>query len=63
MKKLIVACFALMFLLGVVAGCTQSADGRSASGGGSAVDFSEAGGDPVVGSTDNSVEDIDISLE
>jgi len=64
MKKLITACFAFMFLLAGVAGCpgTSSSD-KSADGLTPAVNPNEGGNEGRTISTDDSVEDIDISLD
>ena len=60
MKKMIVVCFAFMFLLAVVAGCPQAPKGESKSDGGSktAVESGGSESSTLVSSDESSGDDI-----
>lgn len=62
MKKMIVACFAFLFLFTIVAGCSSKSDATPSKDKGNtadAVDFDDVGGD-IMTSTDETIdEDID----
>ena len=65
MKKLIATCFAFMFLLAVVAGCPGTSSKENSKGGAAsgAVDFSEGDEGSSALSSDEAVEDVEISLD
>lgn len=64
MKKLIATCFALMFLLAVVAGCPGASSKEGSKGGDAsgAVDFSEGDESSSAFSTDEASEDVDLDV-